>query len=309
MTFVRRAMKRTVGFSTFVLAAVLAQPALAQEVFAGRVVVDFDRPEAWAMKYFASVTAMSSFGPRRLSAGELELQLEVGQVPDLSTRQRTVGFNGFKEEDLNRSPALARPRLAVGVGGGVVVTAGVVPPLEIDGVKALVLSLALDRSFSLGRRADLGLGFFAEQAQIEGDFTCTANDVAFPPGSAENGFGCETVSEDEVDFDTYGVRAGLGFELPWREARLHVGATHRELDGEFMVNAQTFGFFDRTSLVTDGSLQSYAAGISWRLWAKSRLGAELFYAPLHVNRPDREGIEGDDLVQLRLLASFRLGRH
>ena len=299
-------MKRLVLPATVVLALV-GGSAAAQEVFAAQEIVDFDRPEAWAMKYFASVTSMSGFGPRRLRAGEVELQFELGQVPDLDSRQRTVGFNGFKEEDLNRTPVLARPRVALGVGGGFVLTGGVVPPLEIDGVEALVLSLGLDRSFALSPNVDLGIGVFAEQAEIEGDFTCTAKDVAFAPGTPENAFGCEAVSEDEVDFETYGLRIGLGVELPWRNARLHIAAIHTELDGEFRVNARTFGFIDRTSLVTDGDLQSFAAGFSWRLLEKSRFAAEVYYAPLDVDRPDHEGVESDDLVQLRLMATYRLG--
>src|SRR5690242_13318362 len=60
--------------------------------------VGFDRPEAWALKYFASATLLSGLEPpdppelRRI--GAITLGLEVNWMPTLDAGQQRVGFNG-----------------------------------------------------------------------------------------------------------------------------------------------------------------------------------------------------------------------
>jgi hypothetical protein len=72
--------------------------------------IDFDRPEAWAMEWTASLTLLTSIGPPRLrEAGEVELGLELDWIPSLSEDERRVGFNGTKVEDFNRLDVLPRP--------------------------------------------------------------------------------------------------------------------------------------------------------------------------------------------------------
>ncbi len=290
------------------VAVLLSGPSWGQEVFAPTEEVDFDRPEAWAMKLFSSVTGMSSFGGLEpLRAGQVDLQLEIASVPDLDERQRRVGFNGLKEENLNRTEIFGRPRARIGLGGGVAATVGYVPPLDIDGVEAEVFSLEIDRSFRLAAGLRLGVGVFAHTADIEGDFTCAAEDAAFPVGSPENLFGCQEKSSDDVQFDQLGLRLSLGGDVSARDGRWHVALGLSRLEGEFQVDALTFGVRDRTRLVTDGSLESLAAGYSLAAWEALRVGAEVLYMPLDVKRPDRADTESDDLVQLRLLVSYGLG--
>ena len=97
-----------------------AAPILAQTdppVVGGTETIDFDRPEAWAMKWFASVTLFTSLGPPATrEAGSVDLAFELDWIPTLSEDQRRVGFNGTKVEDINRLPVLPRPRVAVGLG-------------------------------------------------------------------------------------------------------------------------------------------------------------------------------------------------
>src|SRR5215475_3085583 len=75
--------------------------------------VGFDRPEAWALKYFASTTLLSGLTPPEPAEGRrpgsITLGLELDWIPELDLGQRTVGFNGTKPEDLNKAPILARP--------------------------------------------------------------------------------------------------------------------------------------------------------------------------------------------------------
>lgn len=61
--------------------------------------VSFDRPEAWALKYFASTTLLSGLQPPEQSLdgqriGSVTVGLELGWLPALDPGQTKVGFNG-----------------------------------------------------------------------------------------------------------------------------------------------------------------------------------------------------------------------
>jgi hypothetical protein len=71
-----------------------------------------DRPEAWAMNYVAASTFMTAFGATpTLAAWRWGVVLDLGDIPRLSEAQQRVGFNGIKQEDLNKSPIFGRIRL------------------------------------------------------------------------------------------------------------------------------------------------------------------------------------------------------
>src|SRR5664280_1223561 len=66
--------------------------------------LDFDRPEAWALKYFSAVSTFTGFGPPvARKPGSVDFGLEGGWIPHLSNSQRRVGFDGTALEDLNKS--------------------------------------------------------------------------------------------------------------------------------------------------------------------------------------------------------------
>src|SRR5262245_30369726 len=112
----------------FVL-VLLSGEARGQTVFKTTEDLDSDRPEAWALNYFASVTLMAGFGaPYTREPGSLEGGIEVDWIPKLSKSLRRVGFNGLKEEDLNQAPIFIRPHLTVGLPGRFAVTVSYLPP-------------------------------------------------------------------------------------------------------------------------------------------------------------------------------------
>jgi hypothetical protein len=83
---------------------------------AGTEHLDRDHPEAWAMFYFTSATMFTGFGtPRVREPGSIELGLELDWLPHLSKSDRTVGFDGTKEEGLNKSSVFGRASLTFGL--------------------------------------------------------------------------------------------------------------------------------------------------------------------------------------------------
>lgn len=297
--------------STVALLATVA-PVLSQQVFDPIEDLEFEAPEAWAMNYFASATLPTGGSPASdLELGGFELGLEVLQLPHLDQEQRTVGFGGFKEEDLNRSPAAARISATLGLGAGWRLEAGWAPPVEIDGVEADLWSLALERDLWRGARAGIGMRLHAQSGEITGDLTCTAGkDERFPPGSAANPFGCEAPSRDEMRIDSVGFEllASIGLGRSSHGPQLHGGFSWNQLDTEFQVDALTFGFRDRSLLRSDGDTFTVRSGLSWLL-GRNRFGTEVFWAPLEVRRPAEGSLgatETDDLIHLRLTWTRRL---
>lgn len=287
-----------------------ATPIRAQEPPVFEVVqeLDFDEPEAWAMKYFTSASLMTSLGPvESRDPWTLDLGLELLQVPHLDQEQRTVGFGGFKEEDLNRSPVSARIRLALGLPGRFNLVLGVTPPVEVDGIEAGLFSLALERALVERDRWGLGLRAYGQIGEAEGDLTCTAGgDEQFPPGSPENPFGCEAPSDDTVTLEYTGVELNAHYRPRGSRAPvLHAGVAFNQLDMEFQVDALTFGFRDRTLQLAEGDTVSWTLGATWGLGSKTRLGLELFYSPLDIQRVGQEE-ENDPLFNLRALVRYRL---
>lgn len=295
------------------VALLLASPAIAQEIVSSVETLEPEDPEAWAMQLFAAISLPTGLGPpSQLGRGDLSLTGELLQIPHLDQRQRTVGFGGFKEEDLNRSPAAARLRAGWGLGGGWTLEGGFAPPVEIDGVEALLLSVAVEKRLWSGPRADGALRLHGLSGEIKGDLTCTEGaDHLFPPGSAENPFGCEAPSNDEMSIESYGLEALASWKLRRTESapKVFAGVSWTRHETEFQVDALTFGFRDRALLLAEDDAFAARLGVSGS-WRRSLFGGELLYAPLDVRRRGEGGrfdpVESDDLVQLRLFWRLRL---
>src|ERR1044072_6270979 len=101
--------------------SVIGSTAMAQtRVVAPVQRLGFDSPEAWALKYFTSITLMSGLEPpetlgEERRTGSLTAGLEFGWMPSLSAERARVGFSGRKQEDLNKTPIFARPVVRVGL--------------------------------------------------------------------------------------------------------------------------------------------------------------------------------------------------
>jgi hypothetical protein len=211
----------------------------------------WDRPEAWAMKYFNSVSILTGLGPPRArDRWSFEIGLELDSIPHLSEDQRRVGFIGQKVEDLNRLPLFFRPRLTIGLPAAWSLDIAYVPPIEIRGVKSHLFSLGLERPVYATGPWVLGLRFYGQVGSVESDFTCSEEDASHPPGSPGNIWGCEAPSEDEVTLNYLGAAFTGGYR--YRKTDFHWGLAANYMDMEFQVDAVTYGVIDRALLLADG---------------------------------------------------------
>ena len=273
-------------------------------------ILDFDAPESWAMKYFSSASLLTALGPvAARDAGEIELALEGIWIPPLSEDERRVGFGGFKVEDINRSELVGRVRAAFGVGAKTSLVVGVVPPVEVEGVEALLVAVAVERPFFERERWSLGWRVFGQTGDVEGDFTCTAEDASFPPGSPGNLFGCHAPSQDEVSLEYLGVGLEAGFRVAERWV-LHFGGSAQEHDLEFQVDAFTYDLHDRTLQITEGDTWAATLGTLVTLGERERwsLSVEALYTPLDRRRlrnPESPTIE-EELLHVRGALRWRV---
>ena len=269
--------------------------------------IAFDRPEAWAMKYFTSATSLSGLAtPERLMPGSLAIQFETGWLPTLSPADELVGFNGTAPEDLNMAPVFVRPRVALGLPHGLTVIVAVDPPIRAFGVTPRLLALGLEGTihdagpWHFGWRADGQIG------TVTAAFTCPANVVAFAPGSVNNPTGCTAQSMDSTTLRY----AGAEFQAARSIGRLvpHAAAGANVVDSVFQTNAQTFGLPDHTRLQTTGATFSMSAGVGYVLNQRFTLSADVYFAPLTVRRMAGSASSIDPMVNVRALVSYQVTR-
>lgn len=302
-----RSTTRTVLLSGLLLGA-LPPASPAQIVIDFREDLNFDRPESWAMKYFASVNALTGLGaPRDLPKGSIELAFEAGTIPTLSEVERTVGFGGTKTEDLNRGSVFARPRLLIGLPKKFSVDLGWVPPVERNGVEANLVSVAVGRPLFETNKLRMGLRVFAQAGTIEGDLTCSAAQAAAGNDPALNPFGCNAASNDEQEMNVLGLELSWAFK-PGGGSRWepHLGLVASDMDLEFEVHASYGNFEDHSVLTTDGITLAVVGGATYQVSERLRIGGEIFYSPLDVVRPPSTSSENDGLVNVRALVTYRV---
>lgn len=285
----------------------LPRPAQAQPVLATSEALDFDRPEAWALKYFSSVTLMTRLeGPSELEAGGVELGLEAGWIPSLSESERRVGFYGTKVEDLNRSPVFGRLRVGIGLGGRFRLSAAYAPPVDLDGVEPHLFALALDRPLLARPRWTLAGRLFAQHGRIRGDITCPRAEVEAGNDPVANPFQCERPSEDEVTLRTYGLEAMAGWKSAGEDWLPYATISAQYLDPEFQIDARYAGLRDLSHQSTDGITYAATLGVSYAAFPRVRVSGELFYSPLSIQRSRRSPVRGEDLLNARVSLGYRL---
>jgi len=280
----------------------------AQFVIRDTELLHSERPEAWAMNYFTSATLLSGLGvPRSRAPGSIEIGAELDWIPQLSSAQQRVGFNGTKDEDLNKAPIFGRPRITIGLPWQFALTLSYVPPVRIFGIKPNLFAFALERPLYEQNSWTIGMRLYGQIGSAEGAFTCPGEVVQFPPGSPENIYGCEKKSADK-SFQHY-----AGFELSgaYRIERLrgltpYITVAGNFLDTQVNVNAQTFGILDRTRLKAETWTFSASAGMAYPITNKLTLSVGMFYSPLWVTRPPAASSQNDALFNVRALLTYQL---
>jgi len=275
-----------------------SEAALAQAVIEDNRNLASDTPEAWAMRYFAGTTLMTSFGETaRLAPWAWNVGFDLGSIPRLTDAQQQVGFGGFKKEDLNKSPVFGRLRLALGLPGDGVAELGYTPPLEIGGSRARnVIALSVGRRLYDSAGFTLSMRALGQLGKVQGDITCPARVVGVGDPQ-ENPVGCRAPSQDTFATNYYGVDATAGWDAG--EWKWHLGAGIARTHLWVQVDALVLAGRDRSRLTSDGNLPWLTIGVRHDLGPRLSLAAELLYVPLNVRRPPDFSRASDPLTSVR----------
>lgn len=269
--------------------------------------IAYDRPEAWAMKWFTSVTLMTSMGPPRpLHLGSVRLMLEGDWIPELSDEQRTVGFNGTKTEDLNRLPALGRLRVSVGLGWKLSLTLSYLPPISIHGVEPNLFSASIGRPFQLRHGFTVGAALYGQAGNVEGSFTCSTSEARAGADPQKNPLGCLVPSQDHISMYYVGLELSASYRIrPAHDLEPYVTVGVNYLNMGFRVDARYGDVEDHTRLVTQATTFHTTGGLLYPITPKLDIGTELFYSPLTIKRPQNSDPTVDGLFNVRAMIAYR----
>ena len=270
--------------------------------------LDFDRPEAWASKYFTTTSILSSYSPPAIKeSGALDLDLEIVDIPELGDSYRRVGFNGTKLEDLNKSPIFVRPLITYYFKPKISLTLSYAPPIEVWDVTPHIFSGSINWTFINSDPWRFGLRFYGQVGTVEGAFTCPPEDVAGGDDPLLNPFGCVAVSNDTAHLNYYGIEFSGAYQMEKFNGLttfFSLGVNHQL--NEFDINSTLFGEPDIRTQKSDGNVFSLSGGLLHPLTDKIELGVQVFYAPLDVIRFGKSVPENDSLVNVRFLLSYSL---
>jgi hypothetical protein len=251
------------------------------------------------MRYFAGTTLMTSFGETaKLAPWRWNLALDLGSIPRLGESQQRVGFGGFKNEDLNKSPVFGRVRLALGLPAAWVAELGYTPPLEIGGARSRnVVALAVGRRLVEHGPFTLSMRALGQLGRVQGDITCPAN-LAGVTDPVRNPYGCRAPSQDVFTTNYYAGDATAGWDVGAWKWHASAGIARAQL--AVQVDAMVDTINDRSRLTSNGNLPWVTVGVRHELDPRWQVAAEVLYVPLNVRRPPDFSLDRDSLTSVRV---------
>ena len=215
-----------------------------------------------------------------LPRGGVSLALEGSWVPTPSRDvRRTDECYAPKDENTGLSPVLPRPRLAVGLGGGVTGELSYLPPVTVADATPSLLGVAI--SFALGDRTVEHVAPSARRSRryllrahatvgyVDGPITCPRSALQDVP--TQPCFGT-SASNDRYAPNVSGVE-GVVMQPLGARWRVLAGAGVSHARPRFRVNFRTGdGLLDRTRVEHDFTTMTALGGITARLSPRLELG-------------------------------------
>jgi hypothetical protein len=271
--------------------------------------IGFDRPEAWALKYFASATLLSGLEPpdptelRRI--GAVTIGLETDWIPTLDAGQQRVGFNGTAPEGLNKAPVMVRPVIRVQLPWKLKALAAAPAPISTFGLKPRLFAFGLERPLIERNQWTLGWRGYGQVGSVKGAFTCPHSVLAFSPGSSGNPTNCVGTSEDVATLRYAGMEFQISHPVPGVPKMIaHATAGGNFIAGAFQSHAPaTFGLAQQR-MWTHGGTFSTTGGVSYMLNKQTAFTVDVFYSPLWVVRNPGGPRTNDGLFNVRALLSY-----
>jgi hypothetical protein len=264
------------GRHTFLLAAlVLARPA------SGAAQGDcFPGPqsnEAKTLAIFAVPLAFSRGSAPDLFPG-FKAGVELAYLPKVSDAisTPTICRPGKGPENTNLLFGLPRPRFAMPLPLGLILQASWVLPVRVNGVKANLFGLSVEKAFGQPDGLVAAVRAHATFGSIHAPITCDDAALADPVSECFGG----TRSDDRFSPNIMGVDLAVGGSLAGGRLRPYGGAGYNRLQPRFQVNfTNQFGDLDNRRVEVNLNRLVVFGGTTWRLAERLDVSGELYAAP------------------------------
>jgi hypothetical protein len=219
-----------------------------------------------------------------MSAGSVRLSFDASYVPKASAALSRTGLCFLSKEENSRiSPVFPRPRIALGLGGGVFVEASYLPPITIMDAQPNLGSVALGWVRALGDQTGAGGMTIALRAhstfgRVKGPITCPSD--ALQQDAAKACFGSKP-SKDTYKPNVTGVEAALGWDGAGPLGG-YVGGGYSSLSPRFQVGFQQGdGYFDNSKIQPDGRMSRFTAMIGghYKVGSRAAITGEVYSVP------------------------------
>ena len=267
--------------------------------------VDLDSPEGWAMAFMtASAQNLGQAPPHAVKVRDISISAELSSIPRLSKAQQRIGFGGFKDEDLNKSPAFGRLRANIGLPWNLDAEISWTPPLQINDSKPDHLwGAALSKPLVNNEKISIGLRLFLLRGGVTASVTCSEDTINFAPYTLQNTAGCIGLSDDKLQMDHEGVEVFLSFKnasniLPW------ISLASSNLDNSVEIDAPLEVGRERATVYSSGTTHTLSFGFNYDIRENWSLNAASSYTPLDVQRPN-DSSDNDDFWNVRLGLTIR----
>jgi hypothetical protein len=233
--------------------------------------------EAKTMAIFAVPLAFSRAGAPDLLPG-FKAGLELAYLPRVSDAIATPTFcrPGKGPEHTNLLFGLPRPRIGMPLPFGLALQASWVPPVRLNGVKANLFGISVEKAFGQLDGFVAAIRAHATFGSVSGPITCDDDALADPASECFGG----TRSDDRLRPNILGLDLAVGGSLADGRLRPYGGLGYNRLQPRFQVNfTNQFGELDNRRVEVDLDRLAMFAGATWELTERLGLTGELYAAP------------------------------
>jgi hypothetical protein len=204
--------------------------------------------------------------------------LELAYLPRLSDARATptICRPGKGPEHANLLFAIPRPRIGMPLPFGLILQASWVPPVRVNGVKANLFGISVEKAFGQLDGLVAAVRAHATFGSISAPITCDNEALQDPTSECFRG----TRSDDRMSPNIMGVDLALGGSLAGGRLRPYGGAGYNRLQPRFQVNfTNQFGVLDNTRVEVDLNRFVVFGGATWQVAERMGLTGEVYVAP------------------------------
>ena len=233
--------------------------------------------EAKTLAMFAVPLAFSRGNAPALFAG-FQAGLELASLPavDEATATATICEPGKGAENTDLLFALPRPRIGLPLPFGLALQASWVPPVRINGVKANLLGLSVEKAFGRLDGVVAAVRAHATFGSVRAPVTCDEDALEDPTSECFGG----SRSDDRLRPNIMGLDVAVGAPLLQGRLRPYAGVGYNRLRPRFQVNfTNQLGDLDDTRVEVNLNRLVVFGGATWQATGRVGITTELYGAP------------------------------